>query len=632
MKFIDLFAGIGGFHLALTRLNMECVFASEIDKFAREVYIKNYNIPLDLFNSDIRTITPELLPEHDILCAGFPCQPFSQAGHKRGFDDVHKSERGNLFYYIADILKAKKPNAFILENVRHLLNHDNGKTFQIISDILHKELNYTIYYKIIKASDFGSPQHRPRLFIVGFNNDTVNTLPEFEFPAPIPLNKNMSDIFEGSCSREIGFTLRVGGRGSPIEDRRNWDGYLVNGEEVRLTPKYGKRMMGFPDEFILSNSTTQAMKQLGNSVCVDVVYHVAKSVKDYLEKNISKQEKEGKEEVNLNIGEWSEFYAFLKMIETQKIHLGDTNSLKSNNYITVFSLQHNDMNHDYWIYNDQVVIVKNEEEIERLNIHEVLPKNRLDKILSNIVNSKNTTFSLDDIDILNKFEVSKFKGSSNDKQDLFIGFKSSENQYNRQPFGIKSFLGGNPTLLNASSNTNFIYKITGFDKNIDMVNSISTRSKIRDRINYILDNDGKFEFFRCEKPIFQENLSIIDGDMTEIISVILLEYFSTGISDLSSLVKGKSNIIKMKRFLEVILLGMFPGKPWDGKYTANGLIVVKKEGDLLAYHIIERNTLMDYLFNNTKLDTPSSSRHGFGKLYYENGELFFKLNLQIRNK
>ena len=141
-KFIDLFAGIGGFHLAMHRLGGECVFASEIDSQARKTYEYNYKtispelFNNGLFNNDIRNIMPNDIPDFDLLCAGFPCQPFSQAGYKRGFNDNHNSERGNLFFNIVDIIEAKKPKAFFLENVRGLVNHDLGRTFKIIRDIL----------------------------------------------------------------------------------------------------------------------------------------------------------------------------------------------------------------------------------------------------------------------------------------------------------------------------------------------------------------------------------------------------------------------------------------------------------------------------------------------------------------
>lgn len=631
MKFIDLFAGIGGFHLALSRLGMQCVFASEIDKFARKTYILNHKIQLEMFNDDIRNITAEQIPDHDILCAGFPCQPFSQAGHKRGFDDVHKSERGNLFYYIADILKTKRPKAFILENVRGLLNHNNGNTFNIIKNILEIELNYAISFKIIKASDFGSPQHRPRLFIVGFNNKTVNTSNNFKFPEPIPLTKSMSDIFEGKCTREIGLTLRVGGRGSPIDDRRNWDGYIVDGKEVRLHPLQGKRMMGYPDDFILPSSITQSMKQLGNSVCVDVVYHIAKTVKEYLEVNMLSEKHNL---LNFNVGEWSELYSFLKMIKCPKVHFGSEEKLSLSDYTTILALQYNDQDIKYLISNDSISLLKNNKIEKTISIESILPKEKLDNILFNLKNKNKTTFSLNEEDLLNTLEVINFKGNSNQKQDIFIDHKFHQYCFENDPFSIKSFLGSNPTMLNASSNTNFIYKIECFNgnENIDKVNSIKTKKKIRDRINYIIDRGGKFIFEKCEKPIFQENLCLVDGDMPKILSNMLLTYYSSGESSLEKLITIDSEIIKIKRFLEIISMGMFPSKLWNGKYTANGIIIIKKDGDLLAYHMAKKDILNQYLFKNTKLDTPSSGRHSFGKIYNENNQLFFKLNLQIRNK
>lgn len=275
LTFIDLFAGIGGFHLALSQAGAKCVFASEWDEAARTTYKHNfYASDPDLFDKghyagDITKVNPEDIPNFDIICGGFPCQPFSNAGQKQGFQDT----RGTLFFNIADIIRVKQPQAFILENVRHLLKHDQGKTFSVIEKTLI-ELGYSFSHKIIKGTDFGIPQHRPRLFMVGFKDPAI----KFEFPKPIPLVLTMSDILGGNCSRKVGFTLRVGGRGSPIDDRRNWDSYLVDGKVVRLNPQTGKKLQGFPDWFNLPVSETQAMKQLGNSVVVPVVSAVAKSV------------------------------------------------------------------------------------------------------------------------------------------------------------------------------------------------------------------------------------------------------------------------------------------------------------------------------------------------------------------
>ena len=286
-RFIDLFAGIGGFHLAFHKSGAECVFASENDPFARKTYETNFKklspeiFDQDLFNDDIKNIEPQDVPDHDILCAGFPCQPFSQAGHKRGFNEDREA-RGNMFFYISDILQEKRPKAFFLENVRHLENHDDGRTFDTIKQILKNDLKYKIFYKVVKATDYGLPQHRPRIFIVGFREEDEYES-DFEFPEKKKLKFTMSDVWKGECSREIGFTLRVGGKGSGINDRRNWDAYLVDGEIKRLGVEEGKRMMGFPSTYKFPVSKVQAMKQLGNSVAVDAVQAVAKQIIAHLE-------------------------------------------------------------------------------------------------------------------------------------------------------------------------------------------------------------------------------------------------------------------------------------------------------------------------------------------------------------
>jgi DNA (cytosine-5)-methyltransferase 1 len=290
--FIDLFAGIGGFHLALHNLGGQCVFASEIDKKARETYrinfekispnlFENYE---RLFNKDITKQDISKIPDFDILCGGFPCQPFSNAGFKKGFSDT----RGTLFFNIAEIISQKQPQAFFLENVRGLFNHDNGKTFETIKRVITEDLGYSLFYKIVKASDYGLPQARPRLYMVGFKDTNIN----FSFPDPIPLKYDMSFVMGGRVSRKIGFTLRCGGRGSKIHDRRNWDCYLVDGKTAQLNPKQGLLMQGFPKDFIFPVSQTQAMKQLGNSVAVDAiqatVLNILKALdhKDYFQKTL----------------------------------------------------------------------------------------------------------------------------------------------------------------------------------------------------------------------------------------------------------------------------------------------------------------------------------------------------------
>lgn len=281
-RFIDLFAGIGGFHLAFHKAGAECVFASEWDQEARLTYEANFRklsprlFENNHFAGDITKVKKSSIPDFDILTGGFPCQPFSQAGFKKGFDDT----RGTLFFDIAQIIKVKKPKAFFLENVRGLYSHDNGRTFETIKQTLTEDLGYSFHHAIVKASDHGLPQHRPRLFMVGFKNPNT----AFEFPKKRSLKLTMSDVMQGQVDREIGFTLRVGGRASPVDDRRNWDGYLVNGDVRRLTPTEGLRMQGFPRSFKFPVSDIAAMKQLGNSVAVSAIHDYAKQIIKSLDK------------------------------------------------------------------------------------------------------------------------------------------------------------------------------------------------------------------------------------------------------------------------------------------------------------------------------------------------------------
>lgn len=273
--FIDLFAGIGGFHQALTKLGQTCVFACEINPFARQTYCANYPLADKLekagkFPLDIKQVDKMSIPDFDLLCAGFPCQPFSQAGLKKGFEDT----RGTLFFDIARIIKYKQPSAFFLENVRNLEKHDNGKTLATIKRVLTEELGYSLHYQVLHASDYGVPQHRPRLYLVGFKNKAI----PFKFPEKIPLTLTMSHILGGDCPRKIGFTLRVGGKRSPIDGKHNWDGYWVNGKEHRLTLAEATQMQGFPSSFQFPVSNSQAMKQLGNSVAVPVIQAIGTEI------------------------------------------------------------------------------------------------------------------------------------------------------------------------------------------------------------------------------------------------------------------------------------------------------------------------------------------------------------------
>ena len=309
-KFIDLFAGIGGFHVAFNNTNRaKCVFASEWDPAARKTYEHNFckddpHLFADgckYFAGDITKVDPKSgIPAFDILCGGFPCQPFSQAGHKKGFSDT----RGTLFFNVEEIIRVKQPAAFFLENVRGLITHGGpsetvpgiGKTMETILNHLFGDkksggLGYhkpkgTPGYFYVKASDFGVPQHRPRVFIIGFKSKKAAD--EFIVPAPQKLDEmRLGEIlggevfFDRSCKKRksIGFTLRCGGKGSHIDDRRNWEHYFVlkrgsdAPEIVKVNERQGLDLNGFPEtyKFPLDVGRAARMKQLGNSVAVTAV-------------------------------------------------------------------------------------------------------------------------------------------------------------------------------------------------------------------------------------------------------------------------------------------------------------------------------------------------------------------------
>lgn len=299
LRFIDLFAGIGGFHYAFHSepVNGECVFVSEWDEAARRTYEHNFrSISPRIFSEeinekgepvyprfagDITAVDYSSIDDFDVLCGGFPCQPFSHAGKRLGMEEA----RGTLFFNILEILKVKKPAAYFLENVVGLLNHQSGdkSTIQVIRENL-EALGYSFALFKVKASDYGVPQLRPRVFMIGFRDPRHASL--FEPPKPKPLMLTMSDVFGSPVPRDIGYTLRVGGRRSGLNDRRNWDTYLVNGEVRVLSPREGKLMQGFPEnfEFPESVSETQAMKQLGNSVAVPAIQAFAIQISKALAK------------------------------------------------------------------------------------------------------------------------------------------------------------------------------------------------------------------------------------------------------------------------------------------------------------------------------------------------------------
>jgi DNA (cytosine-5)-methyltransferase 1 len=257
VKYIDLFCGIGSFHYSFKKLGFECVMASDIYKPAKDNYKHNYNI--DVLD-DICNISPNNIDDYDILCAGFPCQPFSQAGRHKGFED----SRGTMFSQVMRFVKINIPKIVILENVQALLNHNKGQSFSIIKKELEDE-GYDVVYKVLKCSDYGIPQMRKRLFVVAFKNIEVNDINSFFDISEYQKTATLTEYLGKNFEKETAYTIRCGGRHSPIDDRHNWDGYWVDKKEYRLTIEDGLKLQGFHDYKLVGKKNEQ-WKLLGNTI------------------------------------------------------------------------------------------------------------------------------------------------------------------------------------------------------------------------------------------------------------------------------------------------------------------------------------------------------------------------------
>ncbi len=306
LTFIDLFAGIGGFRLAFESVGAKCVFSAEIDKYACATYKANF---VDDPFCDVSNLDPKNIPDFDILCAGFPCQPFSIAGERKGFNDT----RGTLFFDIERIIKDKQPKAFILENVKGLISHDKGNTLKIILKTLREKLGYKVFYKVLNSADYGVPQNRERIYIIGFKDKNV----EFEFPQPlknrVDLNTILDTDLSGSQISEIAkfnvinnlknhkkfneiknnplllayeirksrATFRYDSLAPTLTAKMGTGGnnvpVLVN-QMRKLTTRECLRIQGFPNNFWIEPNKAQSYKQIGNSVSVPVIKKLSKLI------------------------------------------------------------------------------------------------------------------------------------------------------------------------------------------------------------------------------------------------------------------------------------------------------------------------------------------------------------------
>lgn len=308
LKFIDLFAGIGGFRVAATQvfektnIKPDCVFSCEIDSYAKKQYYANFG---DHPVNDIREINPSLIPDHDLLFAGFPCQPFSIIGNGQGFSDA----RGTLFFEIVKIIQAKQPKVFILENVKRLVGHKNGETLKKILKTL-RDLGYWVDYKVLNALDYGLPQKRERIFIVGFSKPKAFFWPtktvkrihldkilekdiDYKFFASARITKKRKAQHKSKHFPSIWHENKSGNVSSypyscALRAGASHNYLLVNGER-RLTPREMLRLQGFPDSFKIVVPDAQIRKQAGNAVPVNVVREVLNSLLPFLLEDIPKK-------------------------------------------------------------------------------------------------------------------------------------------------------------------------------------------------------------------------------------------------------------------------------------------------------------------------------------------------------
>ena len=358
-----------------------------------------------------------------------------------------------------------------------------------------------------------------------------------------------------------------------------------------------------------------------------------------------------------NKGEWSEVYVLLRLLADGKLFAADEQLNRIENmFFPIMRIIREETRDKVYEYRTGAVvrIVLNDEIL--VEIPSEIFDEEADKLLAEIKSQGGSgAFAIENTNaFINKLYVNKLTASSADKSDISVELHDTNTGYEQiVGFSIKSKLGSPSTLLNASGSTNFIFKVSNIKTStIPEINAISTKNKIKDRINTIIDNSGHISFCKMESRVFQNNLYMIDSQMPEIVAQMLLGYFSGQASGCDELTKyaceaipilgGKTFIYpdniktsffihKVKELLCAAALGMKPATPWDGTDEATGgYIIVKQDGDVVAYHIYNRDAFRGYLLKNTKFESASSSRHDYGSLYEDNDNIFIKLNLQIR--
>lgn len=742
-KTIDLCAGIGGirkgYELAKCFKN---VLSAEIDKNACLTYQHLYgddptnDITTDEFKDKVAKT------KYDVLLAGFPCQAFSRAGKKEGFLD---KTRGTLFFDIADIIKRTEPKAFMLENVDNLITHDKGQTFHTILSVLINELDYkvigvtksedgTLEYTakdfVRNSRNFGVPQNRPRVYIMGFSRkyfgDKVDSLPN---ALPIKREKkiyeDLNDLLEMNADDKYflssgyvetlerhkarhegkgnGFGYRIvnlpeiehpvsnailatGGSGKErnlvIDSKEGVAGKVVPSKQTPLndkgiramTPREWGKLQGFINYAFIDEKTGKdtfsfpdgladgsMYKQFGNAVTIPAVEVMAKFMKKQLavlEQHDNTTMNKGVEVMTGNVGEWSELYTLFKLLADGKLYAADAETNKIPTiYYDVLKVLRSEKDSELEYSRETEVKVINAETGEvmcSIPISSFIEQT--DKLLlgmkQEIENQKQKkkdsdgSFALPEVwSFAESIKCKSLKAKSQDKADIHLMVHDiMSGRDDTFGFSIKSQLGSPSTLFNASGTTNLIYAITGHTLSLDEITKFNGFRLFKQKFEYLHLLGSDIEFDSTENEVFDFNLKMVTSEMTEIFAVMIKAYYegkASKISDLTEIV-AKSGMVdtldnsvylkhKLKNLLTNIALGMVPGTLWTGDYEATGgYIIVKEDGDVVCYHIYNHNAFMNYMFDNTRFDTPSQSRHGFGKIYEENGRQMLKLNVQIR--
>lgn len=348
-----------------------------------------------------------------------------------------------------------------------------------------------------------------------------------------------------------------------------------------------------------------------------------------------------------NKGEWSELYAFMKLLSQGRVYAANEKVEKIDDvYYPILKIMREEQKGkriDYVIENDKVVV-----EIQKKRIM-TIDRSELDEQANNLLEEiakHSGSFELEEVaEFANGIKVTKIKAPSEDTTDISMQIQDIHTNYVRDVgFSIKSEVGHAPTLLNAGKTTNFIYKVEGIThEQANEINAIDTRNKIKDRMAKIREYGGKITYSGMNHAGFKRNLIMVDSSMPQILANMLLYFYDEDVKECKTLVKmaGERDPLeygdammyeyKFKKFLCSCALGMKPAKPWDGLDEANGgYVIVKADGEILAYHIYNRNFFEQYLLDNTICERASTTRHEYMSLYEENGEMYIKMNLQVR--